>query len=96
MNGDCTYNETCQCLARALVVVDHTDAALPTRVEVIEPHGLVHILREHGDSEDGDRGAVACVAEARVEAIDSNVCVMRGCARRRERVLRRGMVAQRD
>ena len=96
MSDDCTYNKTCQRFARAFVVVDHTDAALPTRVEVVEPHGLVHVLREHGDSEDGDRGAVARVAEARVEAIDSNVCVMRGIAGPGERRLRRGVVAQRD
>ena len=91
--GRDTYSETDQRLAGGVVDVDAADAALAAGVGVVEPDGVV--VRDR-DGEGGDRGAVARVAEAGVEAVDGLVDVVRGDAGGGEHRLDRGVVSQRD
>ncbi len=73
-----THRKTSKCLGGRLIGVDNTDTTLATCVVIIEPEGVVHVLSDYGDGQEGTGGARLSVSEARVEAIDGGVCLMCG------------------
>jgi hypothetical protein len=76
-----THRKTSKCLGGRLIAVDNTNTALTTRVVIIEPEGVVHVLSDYGDGQEGTRGARLGVSEARVEAIDGGICLVCGDTR---------------
>lgn len=75
-----THRKTSKCLAGRLITVDNTNTALATSAVIIEPEGVVHVLRGYGDGQDRTGGVRLSVSEARVEAVDGGVCLMCGDA----------------
>lgn len=73
-----THRKTSKCLAGRLITVDSTNTTLATRVVVIEPEGVVHVLYDYGDGQDRTGGARLGVSEARVEAVGGDICLVRG------------------
>lgn len=73
-----THRKTSKCLAGRVITVNNTDATLATRVVIIEPEDVVHVLYDNGDGQDRTRGAGLGVSKARVEAIDGDVCLVCG------------------
>ena len=88
-----THPEAIQRLRAAIVDVNAPHTAPRARIHVEEPDRTV--VRD-GHDEVRDRRPVHGVPEARVEPVDRHVRVVRGDARRRERRLRRGVVALGD
>jgi hypothetical protein len=73
-----THRKTSKCLAGRLITVDNTNTTLATRVVIIEPESVVHVLYDYGDGQDRTGGIILGVSEARVEAIDRDVCLVCG------------------
>ena len=88
-----THPETIQRLRATIVDVNAPDAAPRARVHVEEPDRAV--VRD-GHDQVRNRRPVHGVPEARVEAVDRDVRVVCGDARRRECALRHGVVSLRD
>ena len=78
LKNETTHRKTSKCLAGRLITVDNTNTTLATRVVIIEPEGVVHVLCDYGDGQDRTGGARFGVSEARVEAIDGDVCLVCG------------------
>jgi hypothetical protein len=73
-----THRKTSKCLAGRLITVDNTNTTLATRVVIIEPEGVVCVLCDYGDGQDRTGGARLGVSDARVEAIDGDICLVCG------------------
>lgn len=78
LKNNITHRETSKRLAGRLITVDNTNTTLATRVAIIEPEGVVHVLYYYGDGQDRTGGARLGASEARVEAIDGDVCLVCG------------------
>jgi hypothetical protein len=76
LKNNITHRETSKRLAGRLITVDNSNTPLATRVAIIEPEGVVHVLYYYGDGQDRTEGARLGASEARVEAIDGDVCLM--------------------
>jgi hypothetical protein len=73
-----THRKTSKCLAGRLITVDNANTTLTTRVVIIEPEGVVHVLYDYRDGQERTGGARLGVSEARIEAIDGDICLMCG------------------
>lgn len=91
-----THHKAREGLRARVVRVDHADAALAARVDVVEPEGRVDVLREDRHGLDGRVRAVARQAEVRVEAVRRGDGLVDRQAWLRERRLGRAVVALRD
>ena len=88
-----TYNEALQSLPSAIIHVDDSDASLAAEIRVVEPDRVV-VRDLYGQI--SDSGAISGIAEARNEAIDGNVGLMRWYARSNECRLGCGVVPHSD
>jgi len=70
--------KTSKCLAGRLITVDNTNTTLTTRVVIVEPEGVVHVLYDYRDGQERTGGARLGVSEARIEAIDGDICLVCG------------------
>jgi hypothetical protein len=71
-----THRKAGKRLAGRLIIVDNTDTTLTTSVVIKKPEGVILVLWNYGDGQNGIGSASLGVSEARVEAIDGNVCLM--------------------
>ncbi len=76
-----THRKAGKRLVGRLVIVDDTNTTFATLVVIIEPEGVVHIIRGYGDGQNRTGSVRLGVSEARVESINGDVCVMCGDTR---------------
>ncbi len=76
-----THRKAGKRLARRLIIIDNTNTTHATRVVIKKPEGLVHVLCGYGNGQNSAGGASLGVSEARVKAIDGDVCVVFGDTR---------------
>ena len=81
MKDKTTHRKASNRLAGRLVIVDNTDTTLTTRVVIKKPEGLILVLWNYGDRQNGTGGSREGVSEAGVKTIDGDVCLMCGDAR---------------
>jgi len=85
-----------QCLRRAIVDIDATDASLSTGVEIEEPQRLIGQFGCDGDRLDGNIASIASISETRVKSMQTGVREVQENARVSKTGLGGGVIALRE